>query len=199
MKISFLASHGGSSARHIITEIRAKRLAGFEIGIVITNNKETAIYPWCLENNIQVLHISGKTHASNEDEAIAEALLAANTDIIVLSGYMKKIGKPTLNAFKQRILNIHPALLPKHGGHKMYGDFVHTAVIAAGDKISGATVHLVTEQYDTGPILLQHEVPVLEDDTVESLGQRVRAIEAELYVNALKKWQENNFSLESEA
>jgi len=196
MKISFLASHGGSSARAIITAIKAQQLQGFEIGILITNNKTTAIYPWCLENDIEVVHISAKTHPENEDATIKAALQAVNTDIIVLSGYMKKIGKQTLSAFSDKILNIHPSLLPKHGGHKMYGDFVHAAVLKSGDVVSGASVQVINEVYDAGPVLLQKQVPVLDDDTVESLGARVRAEEAELYINALKQWQENGFSLQ---
>lgn len=195
MKISFLASHGGSSAKYIISAIKAQTLAGFEIGILITNNKTTAIYPWCLEQGIEVLHISGQTHQHNEDQAIKDALLNAETDIVVLSGYMKKIGPQTLAAFSNKILNIHPSLLPKHGGHKMYGDYVHAAVLAQGENESGASVQVINEVYDAGPVLLQKMVPVLADDTVDSLGSRVRAVEGELYINALKKWQANGFAI----
>ena len=193
MKISFLASHGGSSAKHIITAIKEQTLSGFEIGILITNNKTTAIYPWCLDNDIEVLHISAKTHPGNEDQAIKDALRSAGTDIVVLSGYMKKIGVQTLAEFSNKILNIHPSLLPRHGGHKMYGDFVHAAVLEQGDDESGASVQIINEVYDAGPVLLQKKVPVLAGDTVESLGERVRSVEGELYINALKKWQDNNF------
>lgn len=195
MKISFLASHGGSSARHIISAIKAQTLTGFEIGVLITNNKTTSIYPWCIENGIDVVHISGKTNPGNEDQAITGVLQAANTDIVVLSGYMKKIGVQTLTNFRHRILNIHPSLLPKHGGHKMYGDFVHAAVLAEGDTESGASVQVINEVYDAGPVLLQRSVPVLEDDTVDSLGARVRSIEGELYIDALKKWQADGFEI----
>jgi len=195
MKISFLASHGGSSARKIITAINGQELKGFEVGLLITNNKTTAVYPWCLENGIEVLHISGKTHPDNEDQAIKDALTSVATDIVVLSGYMKKIGAQTLQAFNNKILNIHPSLLPKHGGHKMYGDFVHAAVLEAGEEVSGASVQVIDASYDTGPVLLQQEVPVLAGDTVDSLGARVRAVEGELYINALKKWQANKFSV----
>jgi phosphoribosylglycinamide formyltransferase-1 len=195
MKISFLASHGGSSAKHIISAIREQLIQGFEIGILITNNKTSGIYPWCKQNDIEVLHISAKTHPDNEDQAIKEALTTAETDIVVLSGYMKKIGPETLQVFSNKILNIHPSLLPLHGGHKMYGDFVHAAVLKAGDKLSGASVQIINAAYDEGPVLLQQQVPVLTDDTVDTLGQRVRAVEGELYLNALKKWQADNFKI----
>lgn len=187
MKISFLASHGGSSARKIIETIERGELLGFDIGILITNNLDSAIYPWCLEHGIEVLHISGKTHPQNEDEAIKTALQNAGTELIVLSGYMKKIGPKTLSAYSGKILNIHPALLPKFGGRGMYGDFVHAAVLESGETVSGATVHFVTDAYDEGPMILQKEVPVLPDDTIESLGARVRAIESDLYIEALKR------------
>ncbi len=187
MKISFLASHGGSSARKIIESIEHGELPGFEIGILITNNKDSAIYDWCLTHGIEVFHISSKTHSDNEDQAIKKALQSAGTELIVLSGYMKKIGPQTLSAYSGKILNIHPSLLPKFGGRGMYGDFVHAAVLEAGETVSGATVHFVTDAYDEGPLLLQKEVPVLSGDTVESLGQRVRAIEADLYISALKR------------
>ncbi|WP_404360700.1 phosphoribosylglycinamide formyltransferase [Methylotuvimicrobium sp. KM1] len=187
MKISFLASHGGSSARKIIETIEHGELPGFEIGILITNNKDSAIYAWCLAHGIEVFHISSKTHSDYEDQAIKKALQSAGTELIVLSGYMKKIGPQTLSAYSGKILNIHPSLLPKFGGRGMYGDFVHAAVLEAGETTSGATVHFVTDAYDEGPLLLQKEVPVLSGDTVESLGQRVRSIEGDLYISALKR------------
>ena len=162
-------------------------MPGFEIGILITNNKDSAIYDWCLANGIEVFHISSKTHSDNEDLAIKKALQSVGTELIVLSGYMKKIGPQTLSAYSGKILNIHPSLLPKFGGRGMYGDYVHAAVLEAGETASGATVHFVTDAYDEGPLLLQKEVSVLSDDTVESLGQRVRAIEGDLYINALKR------------
>jgi len=127
--------------------------------------------------------------------AIKQALLDAGTDIVVLSGYMKKIGSETLAAFNNKILNIHPSLLPRYGGHKMYGDYVHAAVLSAREKESGASVQVINADYDAGPVLLQKQVPVLADDTVASLGARVRSVEGELYLNALKKWQANDFKV----
>lgn len=187
MKLSFLASHGGSSARQIIEAIRNGELSGFEIGILITNNKDSAIYQWCLANAVEVFHISSKTHPGLEDETIKTRLQAAGTELIVLSGYMKKIGPDTLAYYAGKILNVHPSLLPKYGGRGMYGDRVHAAVLKAGETTSGATIHLVNDAYDEGPIILQKQVPVLPDDSVDSLGQRVRAIEGGLYLEALKK------------
>ena len=189
MKIGFLASHGGSSAKYLIAAMRDGRLAATP-GMLITNNRDSAIFHWCLDNGIDARHISAKTHRGfeNADEAIAAVLKEAGTDIVICSGYMKTIGPQLLGTFPDRILNIHPALLPKYGGKGMYGDHVHAAVLAAGDQESGATVHVVSTELDEGPIVLQRKVPVLSGDTVETLRARVQAVEPELYLEALRKF-----------
>ena len=188
MIISFLASHGGSSAKAIIAAIRNGKLAA-NVGILITNNRDAAILHWCLDNEVNVRHISSKTHRGEEnaDEAISTVLQEAGTDIVLCSGYMKAIGPNTLAAFPSRILNIHPALLPKHGGKGLYGDRVHEAVLAAGETVTGASEHYVTAGIDEGPCILQQQVEVLPTDTVESLRTRVQAIEPDLYLAALRK------------
>lgn len=186
MKISFLASHGGSSAKAIIAAINKDELNA-ETGILITNNGDSAIHQWCVNNDFPVQHISSNTH-ENEDVAIQEVLKEAATDIVVCSGYMKMIGLETLASFENRILNIHPALLPLYGGVGMYGDKVHTAVLAAGDTESGATVHIVTQDYDEGPVIGQSQVDILPDDTVDTLRQRVQETETGLYIECLKKF-----------
>ncbi|OUS10894.1 phosphoribosylglycinamide formyltransferase [Gammaproteobacteria bacterium 54_18_T64] len=188
MKISFLASHGGSSARHIINAIHGKKLAA-EIGIVVTNNRDSVIYRWCHDNDIEVFYISGKTHPNSamKDQAMHEALSAAGTDIIVLSGYMKKVGAVTLSAYTNKILNIHPSLLPRHGGKGLYGDRVHEAVLLSGDRESGATVQFVNEEYDEGPIIAQHKITISPHETPQSLKAKVQAIEGELYLSSIQK------------
>lgn len=187
--ISFLASHGGSSARRIIAAIQQGAIEAV-VGVLITNNHDSAIYQWCRDNGIAVRHISGKTHPDPklEDRAILQALDQANTGLVVLSGYMKKIGPLTLSSYSGNILNIHPSLLPKFGGHGMYGDRVHKAVLEAGETVSGASVHIINEEYDEGPILMQREVPVLNDDSVESLRTRVQGIESDLYIDAIREF-----------
>ena len=187
-KISFLASHGGSSAKAIIKAMESGLITA-DLGIVITNNRDSAIFHWCLDNNISVRHISAKSHRGedNTDEAIATVLQEANTDWVVCSGYMKKIGPCVLEKFENHILNIHPALLPKHGGQGLYGDKVHQSVLKADEKESGATVHLVNSQFDDGPVVLQKKVPVLTNDTVENLRARVQAEEPGLYIEAIQK------------
>jgi phosphoribosylglycinamide formyltransferase-1 len=118
--------------------------------------------------------------------AMLDALRSHGIDVVVLAGYMKKVPPQVVAAFRNRILNIHPALLPRFGGPGMYGLRVHAAVLAAGETESGATVHLVDEEYDRGAILLQRRVPVLQGDTPELLAARVLEAEHALYPDALR-------------
>lgn len=117
---------------------------------------------------------------------MASELSGAAVDYIVLAGYMKKMGPRVLSSFAGRIINTHPALLPKFGGRGMYGRRVHEAVLASGERVTGVTVHLVTAEYDEGPVVAQVEVPVHADDTVESLAERVQERERELLVETLR-------------
>lgn len=192
MKISFLASHGGTAARFIITAIRENRLDA-EIGVVITNNINSNIYNWCHENSTEIAYISGNRYPvdSEKDKAICETLIRADTDLIILSGYMKKIGRITLSKYSNRILNIHPSLLPKHGGKGFFGDRVHESVLRSGDSKTGATVQFINEEYDKGPIISQQMIDVVKGETVESLKQKVQAIEGELYLKSIKRILDN--------
>jgi phosphoribosylglycinamide formyltransferase-1 len=124
-----------------------------------------------------------------ESEDYAEALLAAlkGCDVVCLAGYLRLLPETVLRAFPGRILNVHPALLPKFGGKGMYGMKVHEAVLEAGEKESGATIHLVDGHYDEGDILLQRRCPVLPDDTPETLAARVLVEEHKAYVEAIRR------------
>ena len=188
MKISFLASHGGSAAKHIIAAIQSNQLEA-QIAVVITNNPDSVVYDWCIKNAIDVVCINGNTHLdeSERDRAIYDTLLKAKTDLIVLSGYMKKIGETTLAGYSNRILNIHPSLLPSHGGKGLFGDKVHQSVIDSGDRKSGATVQFINEEYDEGPIFSQQTVDVVNGETAETLKVKVQAIEGELYLSSIKR------------
>ncbi|MEH6543908.1 MAG: phosphoribosylglycinamide formyltransferase [Porticoccaceae bacterium] len=188
MKISFLASHSGSAARYIIAAMRAGQLDA-QPGLLITNNQNSDIYRWCQKHAIDVVCISTKTHPLDEarDKAIHTELKAVDTDFVVLSGYMKKIGPLTLSGYANKIFNVHPSLLPRHGGQGLYGDKVHESVLKSGDKQSGATVQFVSEEYDQGPIITQQAVAVSEGETLATLKAKVQAIENELYLTSLKQ------------
>ncbi|HEX6008054.1 MAG TPA: phosphoribosylglycinamide formyltransferase, partial [Burkholderiales bacterium] len=138
--------------------------------------------------SIEAMHIqvSGRPADLSTREMLA-ALDSADIDLIALAGYLRLIPPAVVKRYPQRIVNIHPALLPRFGGRGMYGLHVHRAVLAAGEKESGATVHFVNEQYDQGDIIAQARVPVLPGDTPESLGARVLAVEHELLPDALEK------------
>ncbi|MGY1945593.1 phosphoribosylglycinamide formyltransferase [Nocardia asiatica] len=178
LRVGVIASHNGSNLRALHRASLAED-ARFEIVLVISNNSGSGALAFAREQAIPALHMSGRTHADPDDldEAMRIALRDHAVDWVVTAGYMKKVGPRTRKEYSGRIVNIHPALLPRHGGQGMYGQAVHRAVLESGDRVSGPSVHLVTEGYDTGEVIAQTEVPVQPDDTVESLAARVLAAE----------------------
>jgi len=188
MNIGFLASHGGSNMQAIIDACKAGRLHAVP-AVVISNNSDSRALERARTEGIPDYYFSGKTHPDPAilDQAILDTLILHKADVVALAGYMKKLGPKTLAHFRGRILNIHPALLPEYGGKGMYGIHVHEAVMAAGEKESGVTVHLVNEEYDRGPILAQVRVPVMPGDTPETLAERVLVQEHILYAATLEK------------
>lgn len=157
--------------------------------VVISNNSASGALQRARGEGIDCAHLSGVTHpnAHELDRAILDTLRQHDVDLVILAGYMRKIGPATLAEYSGRMINIHPALLPRFGGKGMYGHHVHEAVLASGVKESGVTVHLVDAQYDHGPILAQRRVPVLPGDTAESLAKRVLEHEHELLVETVAR------------
>lgn len=157
--------------------------------LLISNNRSSAALAWADETGLPHRCLSPKSAGSEEalDQAHVDALRDAEVDLVILAGYMRKIGAGVLNTYNRRILNIHPALLPKYGGQGMYGHHVHDAVIAAGESESGVTVHLVDGEYDTGPIVAQAKVPVLEGDTADDLAARVLKTEHQFFAETLAR------------
>ena len=186
LNIGVLASHGGSNMQAIIDGIEAGTLDA-EIVMVISNNSGSGALERARKHRLPHQHLSGVQfpRADALDTAICSALQEAGVEVVVLAGYMKKIGPRTLGTFTGRILNIHPALLPRHGGQGMYGIHPHEAVLAAGDTESGASVHVVDANYDEGPVLKQRRVPVRPDDTPETLQKRVLEQEHVIYAGVL--------------
>lgn len=187
-RLGFLASHRGSNLQAILDACRSGQLPAIAT-VVISNNANAGALARAKAANVPAVHLSGRTHPGPValDEAIAETLSRHAVDLVVLAGYMKKLGLITLARYRGRIVNIHPSLLPKHGGLGMYGERVHAAVLAAGETESGASVHVVSGEYDQGPVLAQKRVAVLPGDTVESLAARVLEQEHALYVETLKR------------
>lgn len=188
LRLGFLASHGGSNVQAILDACRDGRLEA-EPCVVISNNSDAMVLDRAMAARVPAFHLSSHIHPdpARLDEAILATLEKHRVNLIVLAGYMKKLGPKTLARYRGRVLNIHPALLPKYGGQGMYGHHVHEAVISAGEKESGATVHVVDAEYDEGPIVAQQKVPVLPDDTSESLAARVLEVEHQLYAATLQR------------
>ena len=187
MILGFLASHGGSAARFLTQAARDGRLNATPVALA-SNNSGSPALAWAREAGLKAAHLSAAKYPDPDalDAAVLAFLQDAGVDTLVLSGYMKALGPQVLNAYAGRLLNVHPSLLPRHGGRGMYGDRVHEAVLAAGDAESGATVHLVTAGIDEGPVLAQVRVPVLPGDTLPTLKARVQATEGELLLQALR-------------
>jgi len=169
-----------------------------EVHVVIGNNSRSGALARARTHCIPTAHLSNVTHPNEADldRAIMETLDGYRVDVVALAGYMKRLGPAVLSRYKGRLLNTHPALLPKFGGQGMYGDRVHEAVLAAGEEITGASVHLVEGDYDTGPTLSQIEVPVLATDTLETLRDRVQTAEREHYVEVLERIARGEITLE---
>ena len=196
LSLGVLASHTGTTLQAIIDACEQGRLNA-RCRVVISNNSRSMALQRARFHAIPALHLSGKTHPDPHalDSAIEKTLARHDVNLVVLAGYMKLLGPKTLARYRGRIVNTHPALLPGFGGQGMYGDNVHRAVLNAGHRTTGVTLHLVDEIYDHGDILAQTEVPVLDDDTVDTLRDRVQTIERRFYVKTLQRIATGQISL----
>ncbi|HEY3416973.1 MAG TPA: phosphoribosylglycinamide formyltransferase [Armatimonadota bacterium] len=196
LRLGLLASHSGSNLQAIIDAAKSGNLDVVPC-VVISNNGSSPALERARNEGIPAYHLSTHTHPESEslDEAILQALVTHDVEVVVLAGYMKKLGPKTLRHFSGRLLNIHPALLPKYGGQDMYGCHVHAAVLAAGETITGVTIHLVEADYDSGPIIAQSEVPVHAGDTVGTLAERILQREHDFYVETLQKISKGQIAL----
>jgi phosphoribosylglycinamide formyltransferase-1 len=196
LKLLVLASGGGTNLQAIIDSIEQGKLNA-EIKAVVSNNSKAFALERARQHNTKAIHLSHKMFATPEefDEKFLSILKENEVDMIILAGYMKMLSPTIVRTYKNRILNIHPALLPSFGGEKMYGIHVHEAVINSGVKVTGVTVHMVDEVYDHGAIVLQETVPVSDDDTPETLQQRVLKIEHKLYSQAIQLFAEDKIEI----
>jgi phosphoribosylglycinamide formyltransferase-1 len=187
-RLAVLASGSGSNLQAIIDAIKNKDLTDVEIAIIVSNKKDAYALERARLNNIEDVFLNPKDFNSNEDfdKKIVEVLKTKEIDLIVLAGYLKILTDVFINAFENKIINIHPALLPHFGGKGMYGKKVHEAVLKNNEKESGCSVHYVTLGIDEGPIICQKKVPVLPNDTVDTLAARVLDEEHKLIVEGVK-------------
>ena len=174
--------------RAIVAAMRGGALKS-EPAVLVSNNRDSSAIAWAEDNDVPWAHISAKVAGSEAaaDAAIADALKRHGADLVVLAGYMRKLGPVTLKTFHRRILNVHPALLPRFGGQGMYGAHVHEAVLTAGERESGVTIHIVDDEYDHGAVVAQARVPVEPTDTAATLAARVQAREQTLYPETLRR------------
>ncbi|MYF18170.1 MAG: phosphoribosylglycinamide formyltransferase [Gemmatimonadetes bacterium] len=188
MQLGFLASHRGTNLQAILDACKTGRLQA-RPRVVISNNSDSGALQRARKMGVPAAHLSTYTHPKPGalDEAILAILQAYGVEVVCLAGYMKRLGPRTLAAYRGRVLNIHPSLLPRFGGQGFYGDVVHRTVLAAGERETGATVHLVDEEYDHGQVLDQVQVPVAPGDSVETLSARVLQQEHRLYVQTLQR------------
>ncbi len=188
LNIAVFASGRGTNFEAILRAIETGKLHNLSIAAVISNNPDAPVLTIAREHNIPVYHLSQKQFPSEEkfDEAVLDVFDRYSVNFIVLAGYMKKLSTNLVRRFRNRMLNIHPALLPKFGGKGMYGMHVHEAVINSGERISGVTIHIVDEEYDHGPIVKQRTIAVDKDETPETLAMKIHGIEHQLYPEVLQ-------------
>ncbi len=196
-RIAVLVSGGGSNLQAVFNAIDAGAIRG-EVCLVLSSAEKAYALQRARARGVPALALARRRFASPAecDTARHQALVSAAPDLIVLAGYLGIVPQETVAAFPGRILNIHPALLPSFGGPGMHGIAVHRAVLAAGCRVSGASVHFVDETVDTGPIVLQGSVPVYENDTPESLAERVLGVEHRILPKAVALFCEGRLSVQ---
>jgi phosphoribosylglycinamide formyltransferase-1 len=183
-----LASHEGTNIWAIISACKAGILQATPT-VVISNNSHSGAIIKAKREGIPFYNLSSNTHPIPEelDIAILKALVLNKVDLVILAGYDRKLGIQTLSYYEGRVINIHPSLLPKYGGTGMYGILVHQAVLDAGETETGISIHLADKDYDRGPIIAQTHVPVMPNDTAETLSSRVLEREHIFFVETIGK------------
>ena len=189
LKISVMVSGGGTNFQAVIDGVSSGQIPDSKIVQVISSSSRAYALERAKKHGIPGCVVSSSDYPDQAEKAdrILQLLKEKETDLIVLAGYMSVIDERIVDAYRGRIINIHPSLIPKYCGKGFYGKKVHEAVIAGGEKVSGATVHFVDEGIDTGTIILQEQVPVLPEDTADDLAARVLVIEHKILTEAIRR------------
>ena len=197
LRIAVLASHGGSNLQALIDGCASGQIDG-EVVLVVSNNKKAFALERARNHHIDTLILTDAAYPAPNEYAgeLLSQLASREVNLICLAGYMKMIPQPVIEEYRDRIINIHPALLPKHGGKGMYGIHVHESVIAAHESETGVTIHLVNEHYDDGRIIAQESIAVHPDDTPQSLQERVLELEHQLYPDTVARIAAGEITLE---
>ena len=188
-RLAIFASGGGTNAQEIINYF--KDHTSIEVSLILSNNPNAYVLARALENNIPSKLFDRATY--RDKKQILEWLHEYKITHIVLAGFLWLVPQYLLKAFPHRIINIHPALLPKHGGKGMYGMRVHESVKSSGDMVTGITIHMVDENYDEGRVLFQAQCDVTENDTAESIADKVHALEHQHYPKVIEELIINNY------
>ena len=182
LKIALFASGSGSNAENIVRSFLND--SKFEFPLIISNKQNAFVHERARNLNIPSVTFSREDFINGE--VILELLIKYQIDCIVLAGFLLKVPEVLINAFPDKIINIHPALLPNYGGKGMYGHYVHEAVKASGDTESGITIHYVNSNYDEGNIIFQAKCPVLPTDTADMIADKVHALEYEHFPKVIE-------------
>lgn len=194
MQIGFLASGNGSSAQAIVRAAALGELAAAP-RLMVANRRDAPALAFAQVLGFPSLYIPTQADPEGADHRLAEAMTEHRVDLIVLSGYLRRLGPVILDRFAGRILNIHPGPIPQFGGEGMYGRRVHEAVIAAGVAESGIVIHVVDGDYDHGPVIARQAVPLAPGETAETLEARVKALEPAFFVETLKRIAKGELAL----
>jgi len=194
MKIAVLLSGSGTTLENIFEHVERGDLP-VEVAVVVSSRADAYGIERAKKRGVPTHVLPRKRFTTLDEytEAVFAPVRVSGAELVVFAGFMVQVGVP--DDYQGKILNVHPALLPSFGGKGMYGHFVHEAVLEHGCKVSGCTVHLVNSEYDRGPIVMQKCVPVLEDDTPDTLAERVQAAEREIYPVAIRAFAEGRLEL----
>jgi phosphoribosylglycinamide formyltransferase-1 len=181
-RMVIFASGAGSNAQKIIDYFKEKTTA--EIVLIVSNNPNAGVIEIAAKENIPVLLIEKNQF---KESGYLKEIKKTNPDLIILAGFLWKIPQVLIQSFSHKIINIHPALLPAYGGKGMYGNAVHTAVVSAGEKESGITIHFVDEKYDHGQTIFQAKCTLAEEESAESLAKKIHQLEHEYYPRTIER------------
>ncbi len=182
-RIAIFASGNGSNAENIIKHFAGSK--SIEVALILTNNRQAYVIERAKNHDIPIIIFTSKE--LKETSVVLKKLEEYNIDFIVLAGFLLLVPTTIIRAFPDRIINIHPALLPKYGGKGMYGGFVHEAVRQSGDTETGISIHFVNEKYDAGAVLFQARCVVAPEDTAETIAQKVHQLEYRYFPEIIEK------------
>lgn len=192
-RIAVLASTRGTDLQAIIDEMQAGKMPGIKLSVVLSNKKNAYALQRAKEQGYKAIYVKTKGRTREEfDRKMIEILEGYQVDLICLIGYMRILSPEFVRKFKGKIINVHPALIPKYCGQDFWDASVHEAVIKAAEKETGMTIHYVEEKVDSGPIIVQKTCPVFPDDTPETLKARVQELEKKWYPEVIRQLAKKN-------